>query len=79
MRGDAWDAGAEPDRGYRSGGASVGVLELADRVVGALQPATKLPSSRRGTQGLQHRGAAWAWAGCVGSCGCVGVIVGGML
>ena len=32
-------AGAEPDRGYPLCGASVGVLELADRVVGALQPA----------------------------------------
>ena len=60
----AWDAGAEPEQGYRSGSASVGVFQLADCVVGDLQPATKLPSSRRGAQGQQHRGAAWAgtWA-----------------
>ena len=71
----ACDAGAEPDRGYPLCGASVGVLELADRVVGALRPATKLPSSRRGTQGQQHRGGVgvgWArglivWAAAVGA------------
>ena len=51
----AWDAGAEPDQGYRSGGASVGVLELAACVVSTLQRVTRLPSSRRGTQGLQHK------------------------
>ena len=46
-------------------------------MVGVLQPATKLPSSQRSTPGQQHRGGAWAWAGYVGGCGCVGASWGG--
>ena len=59
-----WDAGAQPDQGYRAGGVSAGVFQSADCVADTLQPATKLPSSQRGAQGQQHRGGrAWAWAG----------------
>ena len=62
----AWDAGAEPEQGYRSGSASVGVFQLADCVVGDLQPATKLPSSRRGAQvsntGAQRNVGLVTWA-----------------
>ena len=54
MRRD-WDVGAEPDRG-RSGGASVGVLELANRVVGAHQPVTKLPPEKQCVLGVGHVG-----------------------
>ena len=50
MRSDGWDA----ERGT-AGGASVGVCQLADCVVGALQPATKLPSSRHETRDAGRR------------------------
>ena len=55
---------APSQKGYRSGGVSVGVFQLADCVVGALQSATKLPSSQRETRDAgptAARGAAWAW------------------
>ena len=35
------DAGAQPDQGYRAGGMSASVSQLADCVVDTLQPATQ--------------------------------------
>ena len=53
---------APSPKGYRSGGASVGVFQLADCVVGALQPASKLPSSRRGVSGTGAERGLVTWA-----------------
>ena len=50
-----WDAGSEPDRGSRLLAVPQlsGVFQLADCVVCALQPVTRLSESQRETQGQQ--------------------------